>query len=124
MRRALTCDTFLTSVNGLSEDGVLVNVDGMGNRVAAMLFGPKSVVVVAGMNKVCRTEAEAETRARTYAGPLNAARFSLAKTPCGSTGVCGDCKSDECICSYTVKVRMSKVPGRIKVILVGEPLGF
>lgn len=124
MRRALTCDTFLTSVNGMSEDGILVNVDGLGNRIAAMLFGPKSVIVLAGMNKVCRSAEEAESRARNYAAPLNAARFSLTKTPCGITGACGDCQSDECMCSYIVKIRMSKVPGRIKVILVGEPLGF
>lgn len=124
MRRAFLCDVYLTSVNALSEDGVLVDVDGMGNRAAATLFGPKSVIAVVGMNKICRTEEDAVTRARTEAAPVNAARLGLAKTPCSRTGACGDCKTDECICSDIVKIRMSLVNRRIQVILVGEPLGF
>jgi len=124
MRRALLCDVFLTSFNAVSEDGVLVNVDGVGNRVAAIAFGPKSVVAVVGMNKVCKTPEDAERRARTYAAPVNAARLSLKGTPCTATGACENCRAGECICSYIVKTRMCKVPGRIKVVLVGEPLGF
>jgi hypothetical protein len=124
MRKALLCDVFLTSVNAISEDGILVNVDGVGNRTAAVTFGPKSVIAVVGMNKVCKTVDGAEARARTYAAPLNAARLLLEKTPCAATGSCGDCKSDECMCATIIKTRMCKIPGRITVILVGEPLGY
>lgn len=124
MRKALLSDVYLTSVNAVSEDGILVNVDNLGNRVAALTFGPKSVIVVAGMNKVCKTADDAEVRARTYAAPVNAARLSLKETPCAVTGSCADCKTDECICSTVVKTRMCKIAGRIKVILVGEPLGY
>lgn len=124
MRQALLCDVFLTSFNAVSEDGVLVDVDSLGNRAAAVTFGPRSVIAVVGMNKVCRTPEDAERRARTYAAPINAARLSLKGTPCTVTGTCENCRTRECICSYIVKTRMSKIPGRIKVILVGEPLGF
>lgn len=124
MRRAFSCDIYLTSVNALSEDGQLVNIDGVGNRVAAMSFGPDKVIVVAGMNKVCHTVELAERRARTYAAPLNAARLDITRTPCGSTGRCGDCKSPDCLCSFTVTTRFNRIPGRIKVILVSEPLGL
>lgn len=124
MRKALLCDVYLTGVNAVSEDGILVNVDNVGNRTAAITFGPKSVIAVVGMNKVCRTAEDAEIRARTYAAPINAARLSLEKTPCAATGSCADCRTDECICSTIVKTRMCKIAGRIKVILVGEPLGY
>lgn len=124
MRRALLCDVYLTSVNAVSEDGILVNVDNLGNRTAAITFGPKSVIALVGMNKVCRTAEDAEIRARTYAAPINAARLSLEKTPCAAAGSCADCRSDECICSTIVKTRMCKTAGRITVILVGEPLGY
>jgi L-lactate utilization protein LutB len=128
MRRSLLSDVYITSVNAFSEDGQLVNVDGIGNRVAAMTFGPKNVIVIAGMNKVCRTAEDAVIRARTYAAPLNTQRISAQgtplQTPCVKTGSCADCKSDGCICSYIVTTRMSKVAGRIKVILVGQPLGY
>lgn len=124
MRKALLCDVYLTSVNAISEDGILVNVDSMGNRTAAITFGPKSVIALVGMNKVCKTADDAEVRARTYAAPVNAARLSLEKTPCAVTGSCADCRTDECICSTIVKTRMCKIAGRITVILVGEPLGY
>lgn len=123
MRKALLCDTFLTSTNAISSDGILVNIDGMGNRVAAMCFGPKNVIVVAGMNKLCDTVEEAEKRVHDVAAPKNAERFGLTETGC-SVGKCSDCLSKECMCSYVVKTRQSKVPGRIKIILVGESLGF
>jgi hypothetical protein len=131
MRRALLCDTFITSANAISEDGVLVHIDGVGNRVAAIAFGPKSVIIIIGMNKVCKTPGDARSRARNYAAPVNVLRVSKSpllkmpeKTPCAITGLCADCKSEECICSYIVETRMCKPPGRIKIILVGESLGF
>lgn len=124
MRKALLCDVYLTSINAISEDGQLVNVDGVGNRIAAMSFGPKSVIAIVGMNKICKTIDDALIRVRTYAAPLNAIRLSLENTPCAITGTCADCNSDECICSYIVTTRRSRIPGRIKIILVGKPLGY
>ncbi len=123
MRRALTCDTFLMSANAISEDGQMVNVDGNANRVAALCFGPKQVIVIAGMNKVVRSVEDALIRARTIAAPINAGRLGL-KTPCNETGVCADCKSPDCICAEIVTTRLCKPAKRIKVILVGEPVGF
>ncbi|MDR3048229.1 MAG: lactate utilization protein [Elusimicrobiota bacterium] len=123
-RKALLSDVYLTSTNAISQDGVLINTDGFGNRVAAMTFGPKSVIVIAGINKICKTLEEAYLRVKNHASPLNAARLSLTKTACASTGFCQDCKSDESVCSFTVQTRMSKVPGRMKVIIVGENLGY
>ena len=123
MHQALSCGTFLTSSNAISKDGQLVNIDGMGNRVAAMCYGPRQVVVIAGMNKVLGTLDDAIARARNIAAPANAQRFGI-KTPCGLTGQCGDCTSPDCICSYVVVTRNSMVHERIKVILVGEDLGL
>ena len=123
MRQALTCGTFIMSSNAISKDGQLVNIDGMGNRVAAMCYGPRQVVVIAGMNKVLGTLDNAIARARNIAAPANAQRFGI-KTPCGLTGQCGDCTSPDCICSYVVVTRNSMVHERIKVILVGEDLGL
>ena len=120
---ALTVDYYLTSANGISEDGQLVNVDGNGNRVAAIVFGPQYVIVVAGMNKVVKTAEDAMVRARTVAAPLNQQRF-LKSTPCTVTGVCADCKSPDCICNQLLTTRNCKPAGRIKVILVGEELGY
>lgn len=124
MRRALLSDTFLTSANAVSEEGTLVNVDGNGNRVAAMMFGPKSVIAVIGMNKVVRDTEAAIQRARTLAAPMNVQRFDALNTPCKETGICADCKSPDCICSYVTVTRMSRPKGRIKLIFVGENLGF
>lgn len=133
MRQSLLCDTYLTSFNAVSEDGILVNVDSVGNRTAAITFGPKSVIAIVGMNKVCKTAEDAVIRARTYAAPINVYRCSCSsspflhspqKPPCLINGACGDCKTDDCICSYIVQTRMCKTAGRIKVILVGESLGF
>ena len=122
MRKALTCDVFLMSANAVSEDGQLVNIDGNGNRVAALCFGPKEVIVVAGMNKVAGNIEEAYARARKFAAPVNAQRFNLG-TPCNRTGMCSDCLSPDSICSQLV-VTCRTSGGRIKVILVGEDLGF
>ncbi len=116
-------DFFLTGANALSMDGQMVNIDGNGNRVAAIIYGPKNVLVIAGMNKVCDSVEDAVRRARTVAAPINQQRF-LGKTPCTVTGQCGDCLSDNCICNQIVITRNSRVPGRIKYILVGEDLGF
>lgn len=125
MRKALLCDTFLMSANALSADGILVNIDGTGNRVAAMVYGPKSVVVIAGMNKVAKTAEEAVSRARNVAAPMNAQRFcDRMTTVCTETGQCGDCISEQSICAYMLVTRISRPAGKIKVILVGEDLGM
>ena len=123
MHQALSCGTFLMSSNAISEDGQLVNIDGMGNRVAALCFGPKQVIVVAGMNKVAGDLDSAMSRARHIAAPANVQRFDV-KTPCAVTGQCGNCTSPDCICAQIVTTRFSKIPGRIKVVLVGEVLGL
>ena len=123
MRRALTADTFLCSSNAITEDGQLVNLDGNGNRVSAMIYGPKSVIVLAGMNKVVKTLADAVSRTRNLAAPTNAQRFGV-KTPCQITGECADCTADDCICASLVNIRLSKPAGRIKVLLIGENLGM
>jgi len=124
MRQALFCDTYLIGTNALTEDGQLVNIDGNGNRVAAMTFGPKQVIVVAGMNKVVKTVEDAFIRAKMTAAPANAQRFPNLKIPCNETGACADCRSADCICSFVVRTRMCKPAGRIKVILIGKDLGM
>ena len=123
MRQSLLCDTFLMSANAVSETGELVNIDGMANRVAALCFGPRSVVVVAGMNKVAPTLDAAVSRARHIAAPANAQRFD-GKTPCSVNGQCADCISPDCICNQIVITRGVRPAGRIKVVLVGEDLGL
>lgn len=123
LKKALTCDTFLISSNAISSDGELVNIDGTGNRVAALCFGPDQVVVVAGMNKVAGDLDDAMGRARQVAAPINAQRFQL-KTPCSVNGLCGNCKGADCICAQIVTTRVCKPAGRIKVVLIGEDLGF
>jgi L-lactate utilization protein LutB len=124
MRQALLCDTFVAGTNALSEDGQLVNIDGFGNRVAAMIFGPRQVIIVAGMNKVTRTLEDAMVRARTVAAPANMQRFPGKKTPCSETGACGNCHSADSICTFIVTTRLCKPAGRIKVILIGKDLGL
>lgn len=124
MRHGLLCDTFLMSANAISEDGCLVNIDGEGNRVAALIYGPKNVIVVAGMNKVTRDAEAAVSRARNVAAPMVIQRFPTLKTPCIASGSCADCQSDDCICSFITVTRRCRHEGRIKVILVGEDMGF
>lgn len=116
-------DVFLTGANALSMDGQMVNIDGMGNRVAAIIYGPGSVLVIAGMNKVMDTLEAAINRARTVAAPMNKQRFDSV-TPCGVTGTCADCKAEACICNHIVVTRHCRPAGRIKFILVGEALGL
>lgn len=123
MRRALLCDTFLMGTNAATEDGQLVNIDGNGNRVAALIYGPKQVLVIVGMNKVVPTWQDAITRARTVAAPMNMQRFHR-NTPCNKTGICADCTSAECICNQVVWTRRSQPEGRIQIILIGETIGY
>ena len=123
MKQAFTCDVFITGTNAITETGELVNIDGIGNRVAAITYGPDSVIVIAGMNKLVPNVMDAANRARNIAAPINAQRFDI-KTPCKIDGACHDCNSPDSICSAIVRTRRCKPEGRIKVILVGETLGF
>ena len=123
MLKAYDADVFLASVNGMSEDGVLVNIDGNSNRVSAIAQGPRKVIFIVGMNKVCPDTDSALKRARGIAAPTNAQRFGLS-TPCAKTGSCMDCKSPDTICCQFLITRFSRHPGRIHVILVNENLGF
>lgn len=123
MRKALLCDTFLMSSNAITEDGELYNIDGHANRVAALCFGPKYVVIVAGMNKIVKDMDAAYSKVRNYTAPVNAQRFNL-DTPCCKTGSCFNCNSIQSICAQMVETRFCRPQGRIKVILVGEELGF
>lgn len=123
MHEALSCDNFLMSTNAITFDGQLVNIDGMGNRLAALIFGPKNVIVVAGMNKCSADLDSAMKRARNKAAVTNAIRFGTA-TPCTKTGSCHDCKSPETVCCQFVTTRYSKIKNRIKVVLVGEDFGY
>lgn len=123
MLAAYDADVFLSSVNAMTEDGVLVNIDGNANRVSAIAQGPKMVVFIVGMNKVCDDVDGAMKRARNVAAPINAQRFGL-DTPCAKTGSCMNCKSPDTICCQFLITRYSKHPGRIHVILVNDALGF
>ena len=121
--KALDCDFFIGSTNALAENGVMVNIDGNANRVAAFAFGPKNVLLIVGKNKVVKSEEDAMSRARNEAAPINAQRFGL-DTPCSKNGMCYDCKSPDCICCQILITRYSRMAKRIKVILVDENLGF
>ena len=122
-RQAFSADTYLMSTNAITMDGELINIDGRGNRVAALIFGPGQVIVVAGMNKVATDEAAGLARVRNVAAPANCIRLGKT-TPCTVTGRCGDCFGDASICSQIVVTRRSSELNRIKVILVGEELGY
>ena len=115
-------DVFMMSTNAITLDGELVNIDGSGNRVACLAFGPKEVIVVAGMNKVVSNVEEGVTRSRNFAAPPNTVRLGC-DTPCAKIGQCGNCLTNT-ICCQIVVTRASSIPGRIKVILVGEELGY
>lgn len=123
MHDALNCGTFIMSSNAITEDGQLFNIDGKGNRVAALIYGPESVIVIAGMNKVVKTMEDAVSRVRNYVAPYNAQRFDV-ETPCKITGECANCNSQSGICAQMVTTRFCKPQGRIKVVLVGEDLGM
>ncbi len=123
MLMAYDADVFLSSVNAITEDGELVNIDGNANRVSAIAQGPRKVIFIVGMNKVCNDLDGAMKRARNVAAPINAQRFGLS-TPCSKTGACMDCKSPDTICCQFLITRFSRHPGRIHVILVNDNLGF
>ena len=123
MLAAYDADVFLASANAMTEDGILVNIDGNANRVSAIPQGPRLVRLIVGMNKVCGDLDGAMKRARNVAAPVNAQRFGLS-TPCSKTGKCMDCKSPDTICCQFLITRFSRHPGRIFVVLVGESLGF
>ncbi len=120
---AYSADVFLTSTNAMTEDGMLVNIDGNANRVSAIAHGPEKVIVIAGMNKVCDDLDGAMKRARSVAAPTNAQRFGI-DTPCSKTGSCMDCKSPDTICCQFLITRYSRHKDRIHVILVNDMLGF
>ncbi len=121
--KAFSADVYLSSANAISEDGVIVNIDGNGNRVAAITWGPRMVIFVIGLNKVAATVQDAISRARSTASPINAQRFDIS-TPCHNDGVCHNCNSPESICSYIHLLRNSRNGNRHKVVLVGENLGY
>ena len=123
MLAAYDADVFLSSANAMTDDGILVNIDGNANRVSAICQGPRKVVFIVGMNKVCVDLDSAMKRARNVAAPINAQRFGLS-TPCAKTGKCMDCKSPDTICCQFLVTRFSRHPGRIHVILVDGSLGF
>ena len=123
MLAAYDADYFLTSANAMTEDGVMVNIDGNSNRVSAIAQGPKHVLVIVGMNKICDDVDGAMKRARNVAAPINAQRFSLS-TPCAKTGSCMNCKSPDTICCQFLITRYSRHTDRIHVILVNDNLGF
>ncbi len=123
MLAAYDADVFLSSANAITEDGVIVNVDGNSNRVSAIAQGPRKVVFVVGMNKVRSDLDAAFERARHVAAPINAQRFGLS-TPCAKTGACADCKSPDTICCQILVTRYSRHAGRIHVVLVNDSLGF
>ena len=123
MLAAYDADVFLSSANAMTDDGILVNIDGNANRVSAICQGPKKVIFIVGMNKVCVDLDSAMKRARNVAAPINAQRFGLS-TPCAKTGKCMDCKSPDTICCQFLITRFSRHPGRIHVILVNDTLGF
>lgn len=123
MLAAYDADIFLSSANAITEDGIMVNIDGNANRVSCIAQGPKKVIFIVGMNKVCPDLDTAMKRARNVAAPINAQRFGL-NTPCAKTGACMDCKSPDTICCQFLITRFSRHEGRIHVILVNDSLGF
>lgn len=123
MLAAYDADVYLSSSNALTEDGILVNIDGVANRVSAIAQGPHKVVFIVSMNKICVDLDGAMKRARNVAAPINAQRFGLS-TPCAATGACMDCKSPDNICCQFLITRYSRQEERIHVILVNDILGF
>lgn len=122
-RKQLTCDVFLTGTNAVTMDGRLVNTDGIGNRVAAMIFGPKKVVIVVGVNKIVKDVTEAEERIKLYAAPINNKRLHT-PNPCTKTGECMDCQGPTRICNVTTIMNKCPRLTEIHVVVIGEDLGF
>ena len=123
MLMAYDADVFLSSANAITEDGILINIDGNSNRVSAIAQGPRKVVFIVGMNKVCPDIDSAMKRARNVAAPINARRIGIS-APCCKTGTCMDCKSPDTICCQFLITRFSRHSDRIHVILVNDSLGF
>lgn len=123
MLAAYDADVFVASANAITNDGVIVNIDGNSNRVSAIAQGPRHVLFIVGMNKVCGDLDGAIKRARNVAAPINAQRFNL-NTPCCKTGACANCKSEDTICCNFLITRFNHHPGRMHVILVNDSLGF
>lgn len=123
MLAAYDADIFLSSANAMTDDGIMINIDGNANRVSAIAQGPKKVIFIVGMNKITNDVDSAMKRARNVAAPINAQRFGLS-TPCTKTGSCMDCKSPDTICCQILITRFSRHKDRIHVILVNENLGF
>ena len=119
---SLSCDYYFMSSNAITQDGELINIDGTGNRVAALIYGPENVIILAGMNKIVKNVEDGIGRSRDVAASQNCIRLNK-NTPCSINGVCGNCLADT-ICDQIVITRASRIPNRIKVILVGEALGF
>jgi L-lactate utilization protein LutB len=122
-RQSLMTDLFITGTNALTEAGQLVNLDMMGNRVAAMMWGPKHVLLIIGRNKLCADLEDAMFRIKNYAAPVNTMNLDK-KTPCAVTGICEDCAGPDRICNYWTIMEKSFIKKRIKIILVNEDLGF
>lgn len=122
-RKELTCDVFLTSSNAVTLEGELINVDGFGNRVAAMTFGPKRIVMLVGANKIVKDEAAGRERIRMLAAPLNMARLNR-KTPCAVTGTCANCSSPDRACNATVVLHKAPSGADFHIIVIGESLGY
>ena len=122
-RQGMTADFMIASSNAVTLDGKLVNLDGMGNRVAAMTFGPKKVILMVGMNKVCSDLESAMARVKHYAAPVNNIRYGL-KNPCVETGLCSDCKSPTRICNMWSNIEGHMIEKRIHVKLIGEFMGY
>ncbi|WP_027399008.1 lactate utilization protein [Anaerovorax odorimutans] len=118
-----SCDTFLSSSNAITENGELFNIDGNGSRVAPMIYGPKQVIIVIGINKIVKNLEEAEKRVRRYAAPIDAKRLGK-ETPCTKLGYCVDCSHEQRICNDFVSIRGQFIKGRIKVIIVEKELGY
>lgn len=121
--KQVMADYYLMSTNAITIDGELVNIDGRANRVSCLCWGPQNVIIIAGMNKIANDVEDALKRVRNFAAPPNTVRLNK-NTPCAQTGRCADCYSPDCICSQVVITRRSSTPNRIKVILVGEELGY
>lgn len=122
-QKAFSADFYISSVNAISLDGEIVNIDGTGNRVAAITYGPKNVILIIGINKICKNLEEAISRAKHFASPINAIRLNK-NTPCKNTAKCFECLCEDTICCTTSIIRYSRFKNRIKVILIGEELGF
>ncbi len=127
LKKALLADTYLMGTNAITKKGELVNIDAIGNRISALIFGPKNVIIVAGINKITENEEDAIKRVRNYCAPVNIQRIAEKRevqTPCLITGECADCKSPDSICSHILITRLCNPKNRIKIILTAETLGF